>query len=246
MDYYKTGENKLKSQIVAERLRHLILCEKKYKPNDQVPNEQILAEHMGVSRTSIREAVKILVADGILTIKRGIGTFVCETPGAKQYPYDFSLELDKIKLVGDWYQFRIFMEPLAMELVARNATPEELTLIRKLALEHNQATTDGRIHMDTDRKFHMQLAISTHNIIMAKLLPALHDSLYWAVVDVVASPVESINKIFNTIALEGHLKIVEALERRDGHAAGLEMRYHIHWGINELRKIYPDHFRAVS
>ena len=246
MDYYKFGDNKLKSQIVAERLRNLILSDKKYKPNDQVPNEQILAQHMGVSRTSIREAVKILVADGILTIRRGIGTFVSETPGAKQDPYGFSRELDKIKLVDDWYQFRIFMEPLAMELVARNATSEELAHVRQLAVEHNQTTADGRIHMDTDRQFHMQLARSTHNIIMAKLLPALHDSLYWAVVDVVASPVESINKVFNTIALEGHLKIVEALERRDGHAAGLEMRYHIHWGINELRKIYPEHFRAIS
>ncbi len=247
MEYYHIGNQKPKSQIVAEQLRELILGEKKYQPHDQLPNEQVLAEHMGVSRTSIREAVKILVADGILTIRRGIGTFVSPSPGSKRDPYGFSsMEPDKIKLVADWYQFRISIEPLAMELVAQNATESDLILIRELALEHNEHMSDGHIHMDTDRRFHMQLAVSTHNIIMAKLLPSLHDSLYWAVADVVASPAEHINEIFNDIAREGHLKVVEFLEMRDGPAAALEMRYHIHRGIKELRKLYPKHFRAVS
>ncbi|MDR1045758.1 MAG: FadR family transcriptional regulator [Candidatus Adiutrix sp.] len=246
MNYFTVNDHRLKSEIVAAQLRDLILVEKKYNPNDRVPNEQVLAEHMGVSRTSIREAVKILVAKGILTIRRGIGTFVSEVPGLMQDPYGFALELNKLKLIDDWYQFRIFVEPRAMELVALNATQSELALIRRLAVEHNEAMAkDGKIHLDTDRLFHMQLAISTHNIIMAKLLPSMHDSLYWTEIDVWVGPVAGINKTFNDIAFEGHLKIVEFLEMRDAQGAGLEMRYHIQRGIKEMKRLYPHHFHSI-
>jgi len=86
------------SQSIADQISDMIFLEKKYKPNDKLPNENKLAEEMGVSRTTIREAVKILVANGVLTIDRGRGTFVTAQPGAQNDPFGISYIEDKKKL----------------------------------------------------------------------------------------------------------------------------------------------------
>lgn len=83
------------SQIIANQISDMIFLEKKYNPNDKLPNENKLAEELGVSRTTIREAVKILVANGILTIERGRGTFVTANPGMHNDPFGISYLEDK-------------------------------------------------------------------------------------------------------------------------------------------------------
>lgn len=66
------------SNMIADRIRDMIFLEKKYVSGDKLPNEYELSSMLGVSRTSLREAIKILAANGTLTIKRGSGTFVSE------------------------------------------------------------------------------------------------------------------------------------------------------------------------
>ena len=58
------------SQDIAARLQKMILEESQYEPEEKIPNERALASQLGVSRTSIREAIKILVGNGALTVKR--------------------------------------------------------------------------------------------------------------------------------------------------------------------------------
>lgn len=66
------------SNMIADRIRDMIFLEKKYASGDKLPNEYELSSMLGVSRTSLREAIKILAANGTLTIKRGSGTFCIE------------------------------------------------------------------------------------------------------------------------------------------------------------------------
>ena len=68
------------SSKIAEELAEIIFEGKKYKPGEKLPTERQLSEMLGASRTSIREASKQLEARGILTVKRGVGTFVSENP----------------------------------------------------------------------------------------------------------------------------------------------------------------------
>jgi len=62
----------------ADRLRDLILTENVYQFGDKLPNENVLSEELSVSRTTLREAVRILISEGLLNVKRGRGTFVVE------------------------------------------------------------------------------------------------------------------------------------------------------------------------
>ena len=66
------------SQQTARRLYNLIAAEKKLSPGEKLPNELELSQEMGVSRTTLREAISFLVAQGVLDIQRGKGTFVAE------------------------------------------------------------------------------------------------------------------------------------------------------------------------
>ena len=89
------------STNVAEKISTMILTERRFRPGDKLPNERDFAEELGVSRTSIREALKLLNANGMLEIRRGVGAFVRETPGIPRDPLGLSQIEDKKKLMLD-------------------------------------------------------------------------------------------------------------------------------------------------
>ncbi|GAB6108831.1 FadR/GntR family transcriptional regulator [Fusibacter bizertensis] len=70
--------------LLSEKVAEIIMTSIKndfYKVGDQMPNEIQLSEELGVSRATLREAIKILISRNVLEVRRGIGTFVSETPG---------------------------------------------------------------------------------------------------------------------------------------------------------------------
>ena len=71
-------KNKMLSQSVADNILSMITIEKRFSAGDKLPNELDLSEELNVSRTTLREAIRILVAYDILEIQRGKGTFVTE------------------------------------------------------------------------------------------------------------------------------------------------------------------------
>ena len=172
------------SQQVAVQLRNLIFEERRFQPGDRIPDERSLARELGVSRTSLREAIKTLVANGVLVIRRGVGTFVSETPGRQADPFGFAYAEDKRKLLLDWYQVRLILESEAMELVAKNATDQELDDL--VALEEAQRSAVEKsldrdspesftTFMRADQAFHSALAQATHSTVMNRVLTALHE-----------------------------------------------------------------------
>ena len=66
------------SERTADRLYELIMEERQFAPGSKLPNENELSEALHVSRTTLREAISFLVAQGVLEIRRGKGTFVAE------------------------------------------------------------------------------------------------------------------------------------------------------------------------
>ena len=100
------------SQRTAETLRAQILEEKRYQYGEKLPNENELSETLGISRTTLREAIRILISEGLLVVKRGRGTFVADQ--FDQYT-DSSMdvqELFKMKVtLRDLYETRLIFEP---------------------------------------------------------------------------------------------------------------------------------------
>lgn len=66
------------AQRTADKIRNMILTENIYTFGDKLPNENLLSEKLKVSRTTLREAIHILVSEGLLHVQRGKGTFVVE------------------------------------------------------------------------------------------------------------------------------------------------------------------------
>lgn len=89
-------QKQLLSEKIAENIGKSIVAGF-YKIGDQMPNEMELSEELGISRATLREAIKILISQNVLEVRRGIGTFVSHTPGLCTDP----LGLDYILIAGE-------------------------------------------------------------------------------------------------------------------------------------------------
>lgn len=220
------------SENVAESLKNMILIEKKYKPNEKLPNERALAEQMGVSRPCVREAIKFLVASGVLNIRRGVGTFVSDNPGVVPDPFGFNQIENQKKLLSDWYNVRMILEGEAMKMVVENASDEEIEEIRYFAEEEKQMIIeDNEAFVAADQRFHKALAYATHNDIMIKILPSLHEWMYFGII---SNNYEYLAPDLKINAFENHDKILKFIMMRDGEGAKLAMRYHMLQGLKDL------------
>lgn len=228
------------SEQIAAHLRNMIFEQHRFNPGDRMPDERSLAKEIGVSRTSLREAIKILVANGVLVIRRGVGTFVSETPGKQEDPFGFAFEEDKKQLLSDWYQARLIIESEAMELVAQNATDDELQMLEDLAQRQSDLidtlTDDANsfyAFMSADREFHNALAAATHSTVMVRILPALFEWVYFGAAVGVYTRLSF--QLWKN-AKESHKNIVEFLKKRDGKGANLAMRYHLLQGLEDVQR----------
>ena len=113
-------KNKMLSQSVADSILSMITIEKRFSVGDKLPNEIELSEELNVSRTTLREAIRILVAYNILEIKRGKGTYVTEK--VLEQPQDLE-QLSTVKVnAKDLYEMRLIFEPEAAYLAAVRGT----------------------------------------------------------------------------------------------------------------------------
>jgi GntR family transcriptional repressor for pyruvate dehydrogenase complex len=224
------------SSKIAEELAEIIFEGKKYKPGEKLPTERQLSEMLGASRTSIREASKQLEARGILTVKRGVGTFVSENPGVSSNPLGISIQTDDIhdtaSVLIDWYRVRRILEGDAMVMVAENATDEEIAEIEAIMEHENSLVNLSDVDfLSADQQFHCALARATHNIVMERLIPSLHASIYY---DMVKSLYGRLCERYKRNAVQNHADIVRYLKLRNGEAAALAMRYHMLVAIDDM------------
>ena len=214
---------KTKSQKIASQLQDMILKENQYKPNEKLPDERALAEQLGVSRTSVREAIKILVGNGVLTVRRGSGTFVASNPEFLFDPLRLGSFVDKLGLVEKWYQVRLMIEPEAMKLVLENITEEELIALKQTEERCRNLIEAGADWAAADIEFHTTLARATHNEILERFMAGVSESV---------SPGIIIGKSFaRQNALEYHGLIVEYIEAGDFTGAYNAMRLHLLEGL---------------
>ena len=113
-----------KAQATAHTLRDQIE-QGIYEAGQKLPNENDLSLQLGISRTTLREAIRILVSQGHLQVRRGSGTFVS---GPLNQAAETSLDMNDMKVtLRDLYEARLIFEPQAAALAARRASDEEIT-----------------------------------------------------------------------------------------------------------------------
>ena len=219
------------SQTIANRISDMIFLEKKYEPNDKLPNEYELSKYLGISRTTLREAIKILAANGILTIKRGSGTFVSAMPENQNDPFGMKYLEDKKKLVKNWFEFRLILEPPNARLATNNGSNEELQAITSSAQRLINLSENNKSIIEEDQIFHAAIATATHNDIIKLTMPMLEEAVRDAIVT--STKIGTSNIALNN-ALTYHKAIADFIATRDGDGAEIAMRYHILRGLKDL------------
>ena len=218
--------NKMLSQSIADTLLSMITIEKRFSAGDKLPNENELSEELNVSRTTLREAIRILVAYNVLEIQRGKGTFVTQAAFEQQSNFG---QLADIKVnAKDLYEMRLIFEPEAAYLAAIRGTDAEIKRILDLGEKIEQEIKSGQDRTDNEHLFHKAIAQATHNEFMNQLMPIL----YQAIAKGVTLSTMSQKAVTDTVG--DHRMIMDFLEQRNAEGAKNAMKIHIMHAIREL------------
>ena len=226
LDVLKTDKT-LPGQV-ADQIMQLIMDEKLH-PGSKLPNEFELCSMLGVSRTTVREAVKILSSKNLVEIQRGRGTFVSAKLGVADDPLGFAFIENKKKLVADALNVRYLLEPAIVEMAAQMATDEDIQELEEIAAKIEEQIHQGVNHGDWDSKFHSKLAYSTKNIILSKMIPI--------VTQTITLFVSSTKAVLSQETITTHRAIIEAIKARDGKTARMWMEKHLDMNRDQLKKM---------
>ena len=207
------------SDDIAEVLLSQIVVEKKYLPGDKLPNEIDLSKELGVSRITLREAIRILVTRHVLEIKRGKGTFVRE---------DYNDHtLDRLNIPPD--EIRLIFEPEIAYYATLRATDKELERINTLKNEIEERILNKKDYAKQETLFHCSIAQATHNEFMSRLEPVLQEAIKKGVI------LYEYEHISNKDIISDNKMIMEFMNARNAEGAKSAMRIHILRAINQLK-----------
>ena len=222
--------NVMLSEKVADQILKMITLEKRFNLGDKLPNENELAEELGVSRTTLREAVKFLIAHNVLEIRRGKGTFVANNKELNE-DYGFS-ELDNLLLGAmDLFEMRIMFEPSMARYAVERATDEDVAEIVRLGEILQKPITDPHARTEYDQEFHFAIARATKNEFVVKIL-----SIIYAGIEV-ERVFSLVTKEVNQYTVVDHTLIMEFIKSRDAAGAEAAMRMHILHAYDLTKKL---------
>jgi len=217
------GKSEMLADNIAQRIIDMIEVENRFAVGDKLPNENDLAQELGVSRSTLREAVKILTTSGILEIKRGKGTFV--TANTIINSRDFG---DIASGLDDLFEMRLMFEPDCAYLAAERATDEEIEIICRYGEEIEKKILSGEDRTVEEQKFHESIANATHNSFVKQFMPIIFNAIKKGVV------VLTQDQDVSEDNLNDDRLIMEFLKKRNPEGARTAMRLHIIHAMERL------------
>jgi GntR family transcriptional repressor for pyruvate dehydrogenase complex len=205
----------------------------KLPPGARLPAEHQLAAQMGISRSGVREAVKVLEAARVLEVRRGDGTFVTSlAPTLLLEGLGFAVELLQGDTLLEVMEVRRLLEPAATGLAAQRITHEQLDELASALQTMADAASDPEQLMTADVAFHRAVVASTGNETLMSLLDGLSGRTVRA-------------RVWRGIALgnvtqatiDEHRAIYEALRARDPFLAQSAALVHVNTSESWLRRI---------
>lgn len=217
------------TERTGEALYDMILIQKQFKPGDKLPNEFELSARLGVSRATLREAVSALIAQGVLVVKRGSGTFIAnELPNIGDVSIS-SIDFVRVRL-SDLYEIRLMFEPQSVKLACERADDSELAAIEEQAKKVNRLLrSDDGNWPDADQEFHEMIGAASHNEFISRLFPIINSAVHEVML------VSTNQKLLKDIVRRDNALIVEFIMKRDGDGASHAMSIHIRHMINALK-----------
>ena len=212
-------------QQVADDIYKMITEDKIFAPGEQLPNENTLSSRLGVSRATLREAIRILAAQGVLDVYRGRGTFI--SPDIYTLN-DIGLEsMERVRVhLKDLYEARLLFEPEIASIVCRRASDAELKKIFEVGAEVEKVILAGKDRTEMDSEFHKILVKASHNEFLQRLFPIIDKSIQEAIkLNGCKLPSED---LLAKDTLRDHALLMEFLKKRDAVSARNAMSIHLH------------------
>jgi DNA-binding FadR family transcriptional regulator len=208
------------AEEVADRIRVLML-DGTFPPGEPLPSERHLAERFGVSRGSIRDALRTLETIGLLETRHGQGTFPHELSVDRLVAPLASVMAYRSDLQDELLDVRRMFEPAVARVAALRATQEDLADLQRILDTQRQKVKTGQSAIVEDTAFHAILARSTRNRVVMSIMATLNDLL-------VESRTQSLKQKGRPArSIDGHEAVVAALRRRDAEGASQAMYNHI-------------------
>jgi len=207
----------------VEQIR-LLMRQGQLKPGDRLPPERDLCERFGVSRVTVREALRMLESAGLVEIRVGArgGAFVT-APSSNRVGEGLAdlLTLSVIS-AADVTEVRLILEVGIVPLVCERATEDDLAKLEKICERAEVAVRSGDYTMDMSLEFHTAVAQATHNPALEMLVESFRGPILMSLKEA-----KEIAPEMGGLGSQEHERFVQAVRRRDADGATSIMREHL-------------------
>jgi GntR family transcriptional repressor for pyruvate dehydrogenase complex len=202
-------------------------------PGQRLPSERDLAAQLGVSRPSLREAIRALISLNILESRHGEGTFISSLePAILSEPIDFVLRVNSEALFS-LFEARRVLEAGIAALAAERATDLELAELDEFTSLGRQRLDDPEAFIEHDIAFHERLRAAARSPVLASLLSSV------SALSIESRRLTSQSPLVRARALADHHAMVEALKAREPKAASELMVAHLEHVLEGVRRHSP-------
>lgn len=202
------------SRLVLDKIKEALI-NKELVPGDFLPSETELAKNLGVGKSSVREAVKMLEAMGVVEVKRGNGTVICnhtDKNSVNSLIFQLILENGTEK---DILELRMMFESSFTIMAMNNADQDDIKEIEQTIETFERNIKSGTQKVEDDLNFHYAILQSTHNpfviIIGDTILQLFKASIYKSVQQMPLVALDDHKKIFSAFCLKDEKKVIEAI-----------------------------------
>jgi DNA-binding FadR family transcriptional regulator len=210
-----------------ERIAELIveyIAEHQLHAGDRLPTEQEFGEQFGVSRTIVRDAIKMLTPSGVVRPRRGSGIFVGEAASLSSGTSPNLATLVPPERIGELFDFRCFQEMQTARLAAQHVTVAELRALERSLATNRQAAADENweTFLHSDDEFHRGIAVAAHNVFFVETVASILRLQRWAIKVLTGGAPGSMQT-----SVEQHTAIYQAIRDESPERAAEAARVHV-------------------
>ncbi|HLT10737.1 MAG TPA: FadR/GntR family transcriptional regulator [Micromonosporaceae bacterium] len=220
------------SQVIVDQIR-LLIHQGKLRPGDRLPSERELCSRFGVSRVTVREALRVLEAGGLVEIRVGAhgGAFVT-MPSNERLGEGLA---DLLKLspltAAEVTEARMIFELGIVPLVVERATKEDIAALNEICARQRKSLKDKEYSVTLSAEFHVRVAACTHNAAIEMLVQSFHGPLLMSLREA-----QTLAPLMGRRGNAEHQEFVDAVERGDVDGATEIMRAHLQRTADRVAK----------
>ena len=221
------------SQVIVDQIKAL-LREGKLATGDRLPSERDLCQRFGVSRVTVREALRVLEASGLIEIRVGArgGAFVA-SPSKERLGEGLADLMTLAPLTpADVTEARSVIEIGILPMVVERATEKDIAALRRIVDEGYDALSRDAYTMVLSAQFHVAIAACAHNPAIESLVHSFHGPMLLSL-----RQAQIVAPAMGRRGTDEHAQLVESIERRDVQAAIDVMTTHLERTAGLVRDI---------